>query len=68
MSRLVADVIVKFGYCSRVGRLKLYPQADVGVNLEVIVHCRIVGVAPLSEVEEQGEDFTGVAGEILKLL
>ena len=68
MSRLIADIIVKIGYCIRVGRLKPRHQTDVGTYLEVVVQCCIVGVAPLSEVKKERDNLTGIAGKILKLL
>ena len=52
MPRIISDIIVKLSYRLWVGQLELATNADVGVDLEVIVQGCIVGVASLSKVKE----------------
>ena len=68
LPRLISDIIVKLSYCLWVGQLELATNADVGVDLEVIVQGCIVGMASLSKVKKQWEYFAWISGKILKLL
>ena len=68
LSRLISDVIVKLSYHLWVSRFELTTDANVGVDLEVIVQGCIVGVASLSKVEKRWEYFAWISGKILKLL